>query len=84
MRIPITQEQIRLVLIHKPDISLYDALRFACPDCEGFIPNNNHIGEYSGAISRKDSNKEICSNCGTNEALSEVQKSLVDQAVKSE
>lgn len=40
-----------------------------CPNCGGYIPNNTHPGAYSGAISRKDNKTEICSSCGTNEAL---------------
>jgi hypothetical protein len=40
-----------------------------CPRCEGFIPNNETPGAYMGAISRKDNKTEICSACGTREAL---------------
>lgn len=41
---------------------------FQCPTCSGFIPNNENIGAYSGAISRRGFG-EICSACGTREAL---------------
>jgi hypothetical protein len=40
-----------------------------CPKCSGYIPNNNTPGAYSGAISRVDNKTEICSSCGTQEAL---------------
>lgn len=40
-----------------------------CPLCRGWIPNNETPGAYSGAISRRDNKTEICSACGTVEAL---------------
>lgn len=40
-----------------------------CPRCGGFIPNFEHRGEYPGAVSRVDNMTEICSPCGTDEAL---------------
>jgi hypothetical protein len=40
-----------------------------CPRCVGFIPSNERPGEYMGAISRIDNTTEICSECGTEEAL---------------
>jgi len=40
-----------------------------CPKCSGYIPNNETPGAYSGAISRVDNKTEICSACGTQEAL---------------
>ena len=40
-----------------------------CPSCDGFIPNNETPGAYPGAISRSDNKTEICSDCGTREAL---------------
>ena len=45
--------------------------QFKCPSCDGYIPNNENIGAYSGAISRKDNKTEICSACGTKEALAD-------------
>jgi hypothetical protein len=42
---------------------------FKCPTCDGYIPSNEHVGEYMGAISRADNETEICSNCGEREAL---------------
>jgi hypothetical protein len=42
-----------------------------CPTCDGQIPNNETPGAYSGAISRKDNKTEICSACGTKEALAD-------------
>lgn len=49
-----------------------------CPSCNGFIPNNSHPGAYPGAISRKDNMTEICSSCGTEEALADFFKSMTD------
>ena len=40
-----------------------------CPKCAGYIPSNKNPGEYPGAISRRDNKTEICSACGTMEAL---------------
>ena len=40
-----------------------------CPKCSGYIPNNKTPGAYAGAISRRDNKTEICSACGTMEAL---------------
>lgn len=42
-----------------------------CPKCSGFIPNNETPGAYPGAISRVDNKTEICSACGTEEALAD-------------
>ena len=41
-----------------------------CPICSGPIPNEKHRGKYPGALSRWDNKSEICSACGTAEALS--------------
>jgi hypothetical protein len=41
---------------------------FKCPTCSGYIPNNENIGAYMGAISRH-GHGEVCSACGTREAL---------------
>ena len=40
-----------------------------CPTCGGYIPNNREPGAYPGALSRKDNRTEICSACGTAEAM---------------
>jgi len=40
-----------------------------CPRCGGGIPNDECRGLYPGALSRKDNETEICSNCGAAEAL---------------
>jgi hypothetical protein len=40
-----------------------------CPRCGGFIPNDAMPGAYPGALSRTDNKTEICSDCGTDEAL---------------
>jgi hypothetical protein len=45
--------------------------KFKCPSCDGYIPNNDNIGAYAGAISRKDNKTEICSACGVIEAVND-------------
>ena len=40
-----------------------------CPICEGAVPSEEHKGRYPGALSRFDNNEEICSACGTAEAM---------------
>lgn len=41
-----------------------------CPRCRtNWIPNNEHPGEYPGALSRADNRTEICSACGNHEAV---------------
>lgn len=40
-----------------------------CPRCGHYIPNDVTPGEYPGAISRWDNKTEVCSQCGTDEAL---------------
>jgi hypothetical protein len=40
-----------------------------CPRCLGDVPNTARRGEYPGALSRADNATEICSDCGTHEAL---------------
>jgi hypothetical protein len=50
---------------------VWDKLAPVCPSCDGFIPNNETPGAYMGAISRKDNKTEICSACGTAEALAD-------------
>lgn len=43
-----------------------------CPRCGGGIPNNVDRGKYPGALSRSDNRTEICSGCGTDEALTQI------------
>lgn len=50
-----------------------------CPKCSGFIPNNENPGAYSGAISRRDNKTEICSACGTEEALADFRLQEADE-----
>lgn len=40
-----------------------------CPICEGYIPSDERPGAYPGATSRYDNKTEICSACGTTEAV---------------
>lgn len=50
-------------------MSASTATTIICPRCEGYIPSNATPGAYPGAISRADNETEICSECGTEEAL---------------
>ena len=40
-----------------------------CPRCGGGVPNDSTPGAYPGALSRFDNETEICSACGTEEAM---------------
>lgn len=40
-----------------------------CFICSGYIPNNETPGAYPGALSRWDNETEICSLCGSAEAM---------------
>lgn len=40
-----------------------------CPRCGGPVPRAGAEGQYPGALSRTDNETEICSACGTDEAL---------------
>jgi hypothetical protein len=40
-----------------------------CPRCGKGIPNDLFVGQYSGALSRRDNKTEICSDCGISEAF---------------
>lgn len=40
-----------------------------CPRCGGGVPNDAMQGKYPGALSRTDNMTEICSACGTAEAM---------------
>lgn len=42
-----------------------------CPRCGGLIPNDAQPGKYPGAISRWDNSTEVCSSCGTDEAMAQ-------------
>ena len=43
-----------------------------CPRCGGFIPNSEQPGAYPGALSRTDNDTEVCSQCGTEEAMEQM------------
>lgn len=43
-----------------------------CPRCGGYIPNDVTPGEYPGALSRWDNRTEVCSACGTEEAMMQI------------
>lgn len=42
-----------------------------CPRCGGYIPTNANPGAHDGALSRADDETEVCSPCGTEEALAD-------------
>jgi hypothetical protein len=43
-----------------------------CPRCGGGIPTDMHKGQYQGARSHTDNRTEICSGCGTDEAMENI------------
>ena len=55
-----------------------------CPRCGGYIPNNDTPGAYMGAISRVDNETEICSACGTEEAMQQFTAKSADAATPVE
>ena len=50
-----------------------------CPRCGFDVPNAAHRGEYPGALSRTDNLTEICSECGTDEAMEDWDGRLAPQ-----
>lgn len=42
-----------------------------CPRCGGPVPDEEHQGEYPGALSRWDNRTEVCSRCGSEEAVAQ-------------
>ena len=65
----ISVERLTRMRWQHPELSSEMIAKYACPTCEGFIPNDLHIGQYPGAISRRDNTTEICSPCGNREAF---------------
>lgn len=52
-----------------------------CPRCGHLIPNDDTPGAYPGALSRTDNKTEVCSDCGTREALEDFAgKGALDQS----
>ena len=51
-----------------------------CPRCLGAVPREGQRGAYPGALSRTDNVTEVCSNCGTMEAISQIGGVLQSQA----
>jgi ribosomal protein S27AE len=43
-----------------------------CPRCGDWIPNNHQPGAFPGALSRVDNKTEICSECGSEEAIQQI------------
>ena len=52
---------------------------YTCFRCGGAIPTMENIGQYPGAISRTDNATEICSECGSDEALECMRGTLSNQ-----
>ena len=49
-----------------------DPAPHTCPRCLGGVPNEEMRGQYPGAQSRTDNLTEVCSNCGTMEAIEQM------------
>jgi ssDNA-binding Zn-finger/Zn-ribbon topoisomerase 1 len=65
------------------NIFTHPATDFICPRCGGDVPSKEHKGEYPGALSRADNATEICSACGTDEAMVQFQNKGLLQPVGS-
>ena len=52
-----------------------------CPRCLGDVPNTLNKGEYPGALSRVDNLTEICSACGTDEAMTQFMSAGLLQSI---
>ena len=57
-----------------------DPAPHTCPRCLGGVPNEEMRGQYPGALSRTDNLTEVCSNCGTMEAIEQIGGTLYRQA----
>jgi len=57
-----------------------DPAPHTCPRCLGGVPNEEMRGQYPGALSRTDNLTEVCSNCGTMEAMEQMGGVLYRQA----
>ena len=57
-----------------------DPAPHTCPRCLGGVPNEEMRGRYPGALSRTDNLTEVCSNCGTMEAIEQMGGVLYRQA----
>jgi hypothetical protein len=68
--------------VNRNPIGVSDLLKYKCPTCDGYIPNNKTPGAYPGALSRVDNETEICSECGTREALLGVEQTLDNRKEK--
>ena len=51
-----------------------------CPRCGGGIPNSKTPGAYPGALSRHERGVEICSGCGTDEAIRDFQDRVLPRS----
>lgn len=52
-----------------------------CPRCGGPIPNAETPGAFAGALSRVDNETEICSRCGSVEAVGEAVTAAAEAAL---
>lgn len=57
--------------IEKEEKMLQKDNKHECPRCLGHMPNNLTPGAHPGALSRTDNATQICTECGTQEALEE-------------
>jgi len=55
------------------------AIDHVCPRCGGDVPNSEFVGQYPGALSRTDNDTEVCSQCGTDEAIQAFNGTLIGQ-----
>lgn len=55
-----------------------------CPRCGHFIPTDENPGAYPGALSRTDNYTEVCSACGSREAMEQWRMNLGDEKLTGE
>ena len=64
------------------NLEAHDNPKGFCPICGGYIPNAEHRGKYPGAMSRYDNETEICSLCGSAEALAPMMDGNAGETMK--
>lgn len=66
-----TERRAQEIIQMKRKREVFVALAISkCPRCQNQqIPNDEHAGMFPGALSRTDDETEICSSCGTDEAM---------------
>ena len=77
-----TERRAQEIIQMKREREVFVALGISkCPRCQNQqIPNDEHAGMYPGALSRTDDETEICSSCGTDEAMEQWRSALTPKS----